>query len=424
MLRREIHQSLLQKRYASERRFRLAGLAALVFAGAMLAVLLFSLGWRAVGALTQAEIRLPVYFAPAVLDPKGTGDRDAIRDARYGLIVRQALVQRFPTAETVGQQRELVELVSRGAKGVLREMVLADPSLIGKTEEVWLPASDEVDLYVKGQIDETMPEAERALTDRQIEWIDALILADRVEERWNAVFFQGGDSREPELSGMLGSMVGSFWLVVVCLLASLPCAVATALYLQEFAPKNRWTDWIEININNLAAVPSIIFGLLGLSLYLQVMHLPRSSALAGGLTVAMMILPTIIIATRAALRSVPEAIRDGARALGATPMQVTLHHVLPLAVPGIMTGTILGIARALGETAPLLMIGMVAFVADVPGGMLDPATAMPVQVFLWADSPELAFASRTALAIVVLLGCLMLLNAVAVFIRQKFERKW
>ena len=247
---------------------------------------------------------------------------------------------------------------------------------------------------------------------------------ERIEKRFNKIFFTAGDSREPELSGIRGAVVGSFLMLVVTLVLSFPIGVATAVYLEEFAPKNRWTDLIEVNINNLAAVPSIVFGLLGLAVFLNFFGLPRSAPLVGGLVLTLMTLPTIIIAGRSALKSVPPSIREAALGVGASKMQMVAHHVLPLALPGILTGTIIGMARALGESAPLLMIGMVAFIVEIPGSFTDPATALPVQIFFWADSPERAFVERTSAAIMVLLAFLITMNAAAVILRRRFERRW
>ena len=279
-------------------------------------------------------------------------------------------------------------------------------------------------MLIKGHIDRDAPEAERRVKDDQIAWITRLERAGRIEKRFNTTFFTVGDSREPELAGIRGAAAGSFFTLLVTLALSFPIGVAAAVYLEEFAPTNRLTDLIEVNINNLAAVPSIIFGLLGLAVFINFFGLPRSAPLVGGLVLTLMTLPTIIIASRAALKSVPPSIREAALGMGASKMQTITHHVLPLAMPGMLTGTIIGMAQALGETAPLLMIGMVAFIVDVPGGLLDPSTALPVQIFLWADSPERAFVERTSAAIMVLLAFLITMNALAVMLRRRFERRW
>ena len=261
-------------------------------------------------------------------------------------------------------------------------------------------------------------------SEKQQQWIQSLIDEGKIELRFNSHFFKTGDSREPEQAGIGGAIVGSLFTLLITLALSFPIGVAAAVYLEEFAPKNRWTDFIEVNINNLAAVPSIIFGLLGLAIFINFFHVPRSVPIIGGLVLAVMTLPTIIISSRAAIKSVPPSIREAGIGIGASPVQVVLHHVLPLALPGMLTGTIIGMAQALGETAPLLMIGMVAFIVDVPGGFTDPATVLPVQIFLWADSPERAFVEKTSAAIMVLLAFLITMNTLAVVLRKRLERRW
>ena len=318
----------------------------------------------------------------------------------------------------------LYRIVSPGAGFMLRERVLADPGLIGRTERIWVPADDDIDILVKGHIDRNAPESERRVKNDQIAWVTLLEETGRIEKRFNTTFFTAGDSREPELAGIRGAAVGSFYTLLVTLVLSFPIGVAAAVYLEEFAPTNRLTDIIEVNINNLAAVPSIIFGLLGLAVFINFFGLQRSAPLVGGLVLTLMTLPTIIIASRAALKSVPPSIREAALGMGASKMQTITHHVLPLAMPGMLTGTIIGMAQALGESAPLLMIGMVAFIVDVPGGPLDPSTVLPVQIFLWVDSPEPAFVERTSAAIMVLLAFLITMNAIAVVLRRRFERRW
>lgn len=269
-----------------------------------------------------------------------------------------------------------------------------------------------------------LPERNRKLDDRSIVYLDLLAGQDRVERTFNTVFFSSGASREAELAGIWGAVVGSFFTMVVTLSLAFPLGVAAAIYLEEFAPKNRFTQIIEVNINNLAAVPSIVFGLLGLAVFLNVFGMPRSAPIVGGMVLALMTLPTIIIASRAALRAVPPSIREGALGVGASKLQTVLHHVMPLAMPGILTGTIIGMAQALGETAPLLMIGMVAFIVDVPSTPLDPSTVLPVQIFMWADFPEVLFRQKTSAAILVLLAFLITMNALAVILRKRFERRW
>jgi phosphate transport system permease protein len=287
-----------------------------------------------------------------------------------------------------------------------------------------VPADDDVDMLIKGRLPRGDEQNPGRLSKQQLAWIDHLQDQGRIRKQFNRTFFTSGDSREPELAGIWGAVCGSFFTLLVTLILSFPIGVASAIYLEEFAPKNRWTDIIEVNINNLAAVPSIVFGLLGLAVFLNVFQLPRSAPVVGGLVLTLMTLPTIIIAGRAALQSVPPSIREAALGVGASKMQTTLHHVVPLALPGMLTGTIIGMARALGETAPLLMIGMVAFIVDVPKGFTDPATALPVQIYLWADSPERAFMERTSAATLALLVFLIVMNGLAIFLRRRFERKW
>jgi phosphate transport system permease protein len=339
-------------------------------------------------------------------------------------LVRDAVRGLFPEVEDRRGRRALLGLLSSGARSTLRDAVRDDPSILGSRVEWWVPAGDDVDILRKGGIDRDAPEADRRLSDREIAWVDALTASGRLRGAFAVRFFTSGDSREPELAGIWGAVVGSFWTLLVTLAIAFPLGVAAAVYLEEFAPTNRATDLIEVNINNLAAVPSIVFGLLGLAVFLNFFHLPRSAPLVGGMTLALMTLPTIIITGRAAIQAVPPSIREAARGLGASPMQVVGHHVLPLALPGILTGTIIGMARALGETAPLLMIGMVAFIADIPRGIGDAATTLPVQVFLWADSPERAFVEKTSGAILVLLGFLVSMNATAIWLRRRFETRW
>ena len=339
-------------------------------------------------------------------------------------MVKKNLRDNFPEVTGRSDKRKLYNFVSPNAGFDLRNMVIEDPSLVGQTLDLWIKASDDIDMLTKGYVDRTLVEANRRVTDTELSWYDKLDSNDRIEARFNTDFFMKADSREPEEAGILGAVTGSLLTLVITLLLSFPIGVMAAIYLEEFAPKNRWTDLIEVNINNLAAVPSIVFGLLGLAMFLNFFGFPRSAPLVGGMVLALMTLPTIIIAARSALKAVPPSIREAALGLGASPLQVVTHHVLPLAMPGILTGTIIGMAQALGETAPLLMIGMIAFIVDVPGGFTDPATVLPVQIYLWADSPERAFVERTSAAIMVLLAFLIFMNIVAVMLRKKFERRW
>jgi phosphate transport system permease protein len=398
---------------------------AVAFAVLALVVLFADILGKGWSAFLAAELELEVRFDAEVLAPGGAADPGALAYADYSALWKQALLARFPeAADDRAARRELFALVSDGASYRLQAMVEDDPSLLGETRRVELQADDEVGMLLKGQIERAAPEALRRISDRQLAWIDRLVSDGVLGLGFNETFFTSGDSREPELAGILGAAVGSFYAVLITLALCFPLGVATAVYLEEFAPRNRWTDLIEVNINNLAAVPSIVFGLLGLAVFIGFFGLPRSAPLVGGLVLSLMTLPIVIIAARVAIKTVPPTIREAAYGLGATPMQVIHHHVLPLAMPGILTGTILGMARALGETAPLLMIGMVAFIVDVPSGPLDPATALPVQIFLWADSPERAFVEKTSGAILVLLTFLILMNGAAVWLRRRAERRW
>jgi phosphate transport system permease protein len=414
----------LRRRYWAERRFRTYGLLAVVAGMAFLVFLFYVIFSNGMGAFRQTELRLPIYFDPQVIDPAGTRHADDLNAADYQALIRASLKSMFPEVEGRVATRELTRLVSSSAAFDLQRRVVEDPKLIGTTQQLWLLASDSVDLLQKGHIERSLPEAERPLSDQQLAWTDTLRAKDSLALKFNKTFVTGGDSREPEKAGIWGAVVGSFFTLLLTLLLSFPIGVATAIYLEEFARRNRWTDLIEVNINNLAAVPSIVFGLLGLAVFIGFFGMPRSSPLVGALVLTLLTLPTIIIASRAALKAVPPSIREAALGMGASKIQTVAHHVLPLAMPGMLTGTIIGMARALGESAPLLMIGMVAFIVDVPKGITDAATALPVQVYLWSDSPERGFVEKTSGAIIVLLAFLVVMNTTAVILRKRFERRW
>ena len=422
--RPDLSAGRLKRRYAAERRFRFYGVLAILAAVGMLGLLVVSIVSNAIPAFTQTFIAVEVNFDAEIIDPEGNRDRETLRRADYDALIKAALRERFPEVTERRAKRALYGLISSGAGLELRDRVLADPSIVGSTRRVWLRSSDDIDTFVKGGISRDVPEDQRRVKDNEIAWLDRLDAAEGVDVRFNTALFTAGDSREPELAGIRGAVMGSLLTLFVTLVLSFPVGVLSAVYLEEFAPKNKWTDLVEVNINNLAAVPSIVFGLLGLAVFLNVFGLPRSAPLVGGMVLALMTLPTIIIAARAALKAVPPSIREAALGVGASRIQVMTHHVLPLAMPGILTGTIIGMAQALGETAPLLMIGMVAFIVDIPGGFTDPATVMPVQIYLWADSPERAFVAKTSAAIMMLLVFLVLMNALAVVLRKRFERRW
>ena len=421
----EIVSKSLPKRYAAETRFRWYGIVAIALAVTFLGFLLLSIVTKGYSVIDQTKIRLTVDFTASEFVANGNKTRQQLIDgANYGAMAKSALRDLFPEVKKRRDKRTLYKLISQGAVFELRDVVQNDPTLIGQKADVWVTAGDDIDMLIKGYIDRNVAESDRKVSDKEIGFVDRLEQLDRIEKQFNANFFSAGDSREPEMAGIWGAVLGSFYTLMITLILSLPLGVATAVYLEEFAPKNFWTNIIEVNINNLAAVPSIIFGLLGLALLLNVFGLPRSAPLAGGVVLALMTLPTIIISTRAALKAVPPSIRSAALGVGASRLQTVTHHVLPLATPGIMTGSIIGMAQALGETAPLLMIGMVAFIVDLPTSPTDPSTVLPVQIYIWADSPERAFVERTSAGIMVLLGFLITMNLTAVMIRKRLERQW
>ncbi|WP_417821041.1 phosphate ABC transporter permease PstA [Terasakiella sp.] len=414
----------LKKRRAAEKRFKMFGVGALAFAFLCVLMLFTSIISNGYTGFKQSYIQLDFVMDETIIDPDGSRDPAKMRFSNYNALVKTALKTKFPDVTNRRDKRKLYGLISSSAGFDLRDMVLNDPSIIGTTQSVWVMASDEVDMLIKGVFDRTQPESTRPISNAEIAWVETLEKEERVESRFNTNFFTSGDSREPEQAGIQGALVGSALTMLVTLALSFPLGVMAAIYLEEFAPKNKFTYLVEVNINNLAAVPSIVFGLLGLAIFLNLFGMPRSAPVAGGMVLALMTLPTIIIAARAALKSIPPSIMEAAIGVGASKMQAVFHHQLPLALPGILTGTIIGMAQALGETAPLLMIGMVAFIADVPSTPFDPASVLPVQVYLWADSPERAFVEKTSAAIMVLLGFLITMNALAVLLRKKLERRW
>ena len=419
---RELVARGIRRRRRAERRFQIYGIAAIVFAVSMLGLLLVSVVGQGWSAFLQTTITLEVPLPKDEIDPDNKG-AEAIREANFQAFIEDALFKKLGV-EGRDDERLAAKMLSAGSDTILRNVVLAHPDLIGKTAKITVPAASDIDMAHKGRIRRGTPEQDRQVKDKQFRWIDALTRSGAIQTAFNWRFFALGDSNEPELAGILGALAGSAYTMLVTLLLCFPIGVAAAIYLEEYAPKNRVTDLIEVNINNLAAVPSIVFGLLGLAVFLNFFGLPRSAPLVGGMVLSLLVLPTIIIATRASFKSVPPSIREAAYGLGASKMQVITHHVLPLAMPGILTGTIIGMAHALGETAPLLMIGMKAFIVSPPGSPLDPATALPAQVFIWADKPERGFQEKTAAAIMVLLVFLVIMNALAVYLRRKFERRW
>jgi len=407
-----------KRRHFADHRLRWIGIIAIMIAVGLLGILLTTLVATGYRAFVQTMVTVPVY-----IDPQYVDETDPSK-GNYRAIVKDTLTTLFPDVTTPADQRELGRLLTNNTQFMIRNQVVADPSIIGKTVEMTLPVSDSFDQLEKGVLRRDVPEDQRKINDVQIGWFDQLAAEGRVSTPINWGLLFNSDSRFPELAGLAGAIVGSFYALLVCFLISFPVGIAAAVYLEEFAPKNKWTDMIEVNINNLAAVPSIVFGLLGLAVFLNFFGLPRSAPLVGGMVLSLMTLPTIIIVTRASLKAVPPSIREGGLGMGASRHQVITHHVLPLALPGIMTGTIIGLAQALGETAPLLLIGMNAFITSPPGGLLDASTALPTQIFIWADSPERGFVDRTSAAILVLLGFLIIMNGIAIFLRQRLERTW
>ncbi|WCM28079.1 phosphate ABC transporter permease PstA [Sphingomonas sp. QA11] len=408
--RAEAMQRRIRRRYAAERRFRLLGLGAVLMSAGFLVFLLVTMMANGLGGFSRTEIKLPIDFPKAGL----TLDTSRLSGPGADLALAGAGIQdATDTAAIAAFGKDGDKLISDGAWLKVRSAVKADPTLLRGRATIAVPASDSIDIAAKGK---GSPEAE-AIVAR-------LKAAGALTTGFNLSFLQEADSTDPTMVGIWGALKGSIFTMIVTLLLAFPVGVLAALYLEEYAPRNRWTDLIEVSINNLAAVPSIIFGLLGLAVFLNTFHLPRSAAIVGGLTLALMTMPVIVIAGRNAIKSVPPSIRDAALAVGASPVQVVFHHVLPLALPGILTGTIIGMARALGETAPLLMIGMRAFIASPPERLTDPSTVLPVQIFLWSDQVNRGFVEKTSAAIIVLLAFLLAMNGIAIYLRNKFETRW
>lgn len=417
----------IKRRYAAERRFRAYGIAALSFGILFLFILLYSVVSKGYTAFQQTMITVPIEFSEQIIDKDNerATDPQKLVTANYPLIARNAVAKVLGVAETDRSGlRAVNQMISDGVRGQLRDMVVANPQIIGTTQTVSLLAAGDIDSAFKGQIDLSVSENNRKVSDQQVGWMNQLAESGALGKHFNTGIFVNGNSSRPEAAGVGVALIGSFYMMLIVLVLSLPIGVAASIYLEEFAPKNKFTDLIEVNINNLAAVPSIVYGLLGLAVFINFMGLPRSASLVGGLVLTLMTLPTIIIATRAALKAVPPSIRAAALGLGASKMQTIFHHVLPLAMPGILTGTIIGLAHALGETAPLLLIGMVAFVANYPTTPMDPSTALPVQIYMWANEAERAFVERTSGAIIILLLFLVVMNVGAILLRRRFERRW
>jgi len=418
----------LKRRYRSERRFRLAGFAAIIIGLAFLTLLVSSLVMRGSSAFWQTVLTLEITLDEAVIDPKSARGQnpDILVAADYPLLVRDSLATKLGLGgeRDRATNRDLTRFFSGRSRVELRDLIMDNPALIGQTSQVTILASADIDQALKGHINLQVPEQNRKISNRQIDWMNLLVAQGVLTQQFNWGLLSFGGSSRAEASGLGVALIGSFYMMLVVMLIGVPIGVGAAIYLQEFARKSRVSDFIEININNLAAVPSIVYGLLGLAVFINLFGLPRSASLVGGLVLMLMTLPTIVIATRSALGAVPPSIRAAALGLGASKVQMLFQHVLPLALPGILTGTIIGLARALGETAPLLLIGMVAFIVDLPTTPLDPSTALPVQIYMWAGEAERAFVERSSGGIIVLLIFLALMNLTAILLRRKFERRW
>lgn len=427
-----MNKEFLNKRYKKEKRFILLGRVAVSLTIIFLVILLGSILLKGISGFYTTNIFLQTNLSQEIIDPQDKKNVEEIYKSSWRKIARNSIydvLSAFNKSKNIEKisrkdKRDFLKLFSRSSEFYIRDFTLKNLDSIGKEVKISIPSSSLVDQFLKGKINIAVNEDDRPINDKQVSWINFMVENKMIERKFNINFFSKGDSRNAEEAGILGAIVGSFFVILVAIIVAFPVGVMSAIYLEEFAPKNKITNVIEVNINNLAAVPSIVFGLLGLAIFLNFFGLPRSSPLAGGLVLALMTLPTIIISSRVAIKSVPPSIREAAMGIGASKMQSVFHHVIPLAVPGILTGTIIGMARALGETAPLLMMGMVAFIVDVPQSITDPSTVLPAQIFLWSDQPERGFEEKTAAATIILLVFLLTMNALAVFLRYKYERKW
>jgi phosphate transport system permease protein len=410
----------LKTRHAAEARFRAYGLGAIALAIGFLAILLAGVVHQGLPAFWTHTIALPVYVDPAKVEARD------LTGANYDMMIAEQLLARLHVEDDELGENALraKALISPDMGYQVLDALKADPTLIGKTLTIRAPIAGNADLYYKGELGREIAEDNRKLDNAQLDWLDRLKADGLVTGGLNTRLFTHADSTQPELAGLLGAIVGSALMLLVTALVAVPAGVLAAVYLEEFAPKNRLTDFIEVNINNLAAVPSIVYGMLGLAVFINWLQFPRSAPITGGVVLALLVLPTIIIATRSALKAVPPSIREGALAVGASPTQAVFHHVLPLAMPGVMTGVILALAHALGETAPLLMIGMVSFTTSVPEGFTSAATVLPVEIFIWENAAERGFHERTGAAILVLLAFMILMNLAAIVLRRRFERRW
>jgi phosphate transport system permease protein len=419
----EIVKSSIKKRRAKDSRLRLYGRIAIGMATCFLLFMFFSIFTKGYPGFFQYYVTLDIKFDRERIDPKGDLSDTSLYEGEASKIVNESL---FSIINPKGRKakKEARKIVSSGKDVRIAKLVKNDPSLFGTVTKVKFALDDDIDSFLRGYINRDTPESERRISDNVIAFVDKLSEENRISYEFSDYILQGSASGNPEMAGIKGAFFGSILTLSVCLLIAFPLGVATAVYLEEIAKKNRITEIIEVNINNLAAVPSVVFGIMGLAIFISIFGMPRSIPLVGGMVLALMTLPTIIISSRAAIRAVPPSVRDAAYGIGASKLQVIFHHVIPLAMPGMLTGTIIGMAQALGETAPLLMIGMVAFIVDVPNSVMDPGTVLPVQIFMWADFAERMFIQKTSAAIIILLGFLITMNAFAIYLRKKLERRW
>ena len=413
----------LRSRRKKEQTFKLLGVAAIVLALFFLVTLMTSILSKGIPGFFQYYITIEIDLDRERLDPRGDLSDQSLFDGQAKKIIQEAVLAETGAASRK-EKKAARKLLSNGSDLRLIAFVQDNPELLNSRQKVKFALDDDADSYFRGFVKKETPERQRRLSDLQIRYLDQLNEAGLVSYEVSDYLFFGSASRNAEMAGIKGAAIGSALTLAVCFLIAFPIGVATAVYLEEFAPKNKITELIEININNLAAVPSVVFGILGLAIFINLFGMPRSIPLVGGMVLALMTLPTIIISSRAAIKAVPPSIRDGALGVGASKVQATMHHVVPLAIPGMLTGTIIGMAQALGETAPLLMIGMVAFIVDIPGGVTDPGTVLPVQIFMWADFAERMFIQKTSSAIIILLVFLIIMNGGAIWLRKKLERRW
>ena len=413
----------LKKRYSSEKRFKRYGIISICMALLFVGLLIVKVLSEGSSAFVKTTIQLELNFDSKLLNVSEKPTKEELENIDFYSFTLQHILKSYPTNNR-DEEKLLIKLFTSDFEFEVKKLFLSNLNILNTVMPFKITASSDLDQLHKGNYTKNIAEDRRKISNYQLKIYDHFLEKNKITKVYNNYFLTNGDSRNPEIAGIGGAMLGSLFSILVCLAISFPIALFAAVYFEEFAPKNKFTDFIEININNLAAVPSIVFGLLGLGILLNVFELPRSTSLVGGITLALMTLPRIIIPCRASLKAVPPSIREAALAVGASKVQSVMHHVVPLAMPGTLSGTIIGLAQALGETAPLLLIGMVAFVVQVPGNPMDPSASLPIQVYLWSESAERGFVEKTSATIMMLLAFLILMNSVAVYARQKFEKKW